>query len=197
LKTDNFIPNDISKIGVMVSGGLDSSLLLYLITKENKDKGFPVEVVTLTVHRPDNAKDHAKRIISLVERLNNITLQNIEVGDPNTSPDLQVISGIKDSIMNKDIPLVFIATTAIPEHLKDARDVPQRDTKEYLRLSQPWGHETKDSIVEYVVRNKLEVLIKHSHSCTGLQLGQCGRCYNCLERKWALDCNSILDSTEY
>jgi 7-cyano-7-deazaguanine synthase in queuosine biosynthesis len=197
MKTNGFININYKKVGIMVSGGLDSALLLYLISKENKEQNNIYAIDALTVYRPDDAKNHSSRIIKLVEKLLGVTITHLEVGNPNVDPDNQVISGINDALFVRKYDNIFLATTAIPQHLINCFDVPTRDTNSYPKLTQPWGSITKDQIVQYIIDHQLYELIEVSHSCTGLQHGHCGYCFNCKERQWAFEQNNFKDSTKY
>jgi len=197
MQTTNFIPANATHIGIMVSGGLDSALMLYLVSKENKEKDFPVQLDVLTVYRSDQAKDHSSRITKIIEELNDITLNKYEVGDPTAPSDVQVVRGVFDALMMKKIPLVIMATTINPEHLKKHENAPVRNPDQFPGILQPWGEITKDNIVKYIKENNLDVLIKNSHSCTVHSFKHCGKCFNCIERKWALDVNNINETTEF
>jgi len=198
MQTENLIPKDATQVGVMISGGLDSTLLLYLLTKENKTRTNPVDLITLSVERK-NAMVHVNRAIETVERLNNVTIKNMVVGDPTVDSDYQVISGALDALSNKKIPLVFLATTAVPDnlHLEAGFAPPVRDPKPRTRVIQPWVLETKDQVVKYIVEHNLFDLVKVTHSCTVEDMSHCGKCFNCVERKWAFDANNASDSTDY
>jgi hypothetical protein len=54
MKTDNFILDNFTKVGLFISGGLDSSLMLYLITKEIKESGVDLRFRIKIEHRYDS-----------------------------------------------------------------------------------------------------------------------------------------------
>ena len=79
MKTDNFILDNFTKVGLFISGGLDSSLMLYLITKEIKEKNSNVEFITYTVEQhTKKTKQHVDDIIKIVEELKKLGVETIE-----------------------------------------------------------------------------------------------------------------------
>jgi 7-cyano-7-deazaguanine synthase in queuosine biosynthesis len=197
MKTENFVPENINRIGVLSSGGLDSSLLLYLIANEIKTSGRDVEVVALTIKRK-NAMDHATRVVDYIEQTTGTKIKRMNVGDPQSSSAYQVITGMWDALFVNKFPLVFLATTAIPDvSLEDGFDAPMRNTTPFPGLHQPWCHETKDNVVKYIVENSLMDLAKLTHSCTVEDLTHCGKCFNCVERQWAFDTNNAENVVDF
>ena len=195
MQTTNLLPDMPTKIGVMVSGGLDSALLLYLLTKENKQKGYPHEIIALTVYKTDNSEGHSKRIVSTIEIMLDTTISTSEVG-PNVGMPLHEIIL---SIIDKNIvPLLYEGSNAIHESLMDSSP-PVRYISPYDTIKQPWAYTTKDAIVKYILDEKLYELINMSHSCgrRDRDSGQCGTCYNCIERAWAFKQNNAQDTGTY
>lgn len=182
IQTTNFLAAQHQRVAVMTSGGLDSALLLYLIVKEAADKGR--QVTSLTIPGSDGAELHGPRIAKTVEQLSGIPVLH-ELLNPTNSSDLRVSKGVTQAILQQRYNAVFLATTAVPSHLKDVQGVPARPPSHHPVI-QPWLHNTKYQIVEYCRRWGLEALILASHSCTVQQQGHCGQCWNCRERRWVI-----------
>ena len=200
MKTDNFILEGYNKVGLFVSGGLDSALMLYLITKEIKEKNSNVEFITYTVdQKVKNSKYHASTIIKIVEQLNDIKITNVEVGGQDYAhPDFEGMYGVLDALnrerfTEKMIDMIYLATTNVPDDLKDVSGAPKRHPQSFFKVTQPWGEISKDQVVEYILRNNLLDLIKNTHSCTVLGNKHCGECWNCKERIWAFEKNNSKD----
>ncbi len=201
MKTDNFILDSYNKVGLFVSGGLDSSLMLYLITKEIKEKKSNVEFITYTVDQHSkNTKTHADDIIKVIEKLNDIKITNVKVGGQDYAhSDFEIMYGVLDALnrerfTEKMIDMIYLAATCVPDDLKNADGVPKRHPQSFFKVSQPWGELSKDKIVEYILNNNLLDLIPITHSCTVLGQGHCGKCWNCVERIWAFEKNNAKDS---
>ena len=202
MQTKDFIPPNVKKLGLMVSGGLDSALLLYLITKEIKDKQLDVELMTYTVNKQNvNSTVHANNIIKIIENLNDIKINNAIVGSDEAHSDYEIIFGVSDALNRErktNIPLgiLYLATTAVPEELAKEAGAPARSRQTNFAVVQPWGAETKDNVVKLAVENKLFTLIENSHSCTTRSDYHCGGCWMCKERKWAFEKNNAQDLSE-
>jgi 7-cyano-7-deazaguanine synthase in queuosine biosynthesis len=200
MKTDNFILDNFTKVGLFISGGLDSSLMLYLITKEIKEKNSNVEFITYTVEQHSkNTKQHVNAIIKVVEKLNGVKIENVEVGKQDYAhPDFEVMYGVLDALnrerfTDKMIDMIYLAATCVPDDLKNVNGVPKRHAQSFFKVSQPWGELSKDHIVNYILQNNLTDLIKTTHSCTVLGNSHCGECWNCKERIWAFEKNNSKD----
>jgi 7-cyano-7-deazaguanine synthase in queuosine biosynthesis len=200
MKTDNFILDNFTKVGLFISGGLDSSLMLYLITKEIKEKNSNVEFITYTVEQHSkNTKQHVDAIIKVVEKLNGVKIENVEVGKQDYAhPDFEVMYGVLDALnrerfTDKMIDMIYLAATCVPDDLKNVNGVPKRHAQSFFKVSQPWGELSKDHIVNYILQNNLTDLIKTTHSCTVLGNSHCGECWNCKERIWAFEKNNSKD----
>jgi 7-cyano-7-deazaguanine synthase in queuosine biosynthesis len=200
MKTDNFILDNFTKVGLFISGGLDSSLMLYLITKEIKEKNSNVEFITYTVEQHSkNTKQHVDAIIKVVEKLNGVKIENVEVGKQDYAhPDFEVMYGVLDALnrerfTDKMIDMIYLAATCVPDDLKNVNGVPKRHAQSFFKVSQPWGELSKDHIVNYILQNNLTDLIKTTHSCTVLGDSHCGECWNCKERIWAFEKNNSKD----
>jgi 7-cyano-7-deazaguanine synthase in queuosine biosynthesis len=199
MKIENFIPAGSKKVGLMVSGGLDSALLLYLITKEIKDKNLKVEFNTYTVRQDDRLSlAHSKNVIETVEKINNIRISNTVFWSPDAHSDYEIAFGVL-SALNKEhqtgLPLniLFMATTSVPEELANEDGAPLRHSRSMFAINQPWGDLSKDNVVKYIKENNLQILIEHSLSCTVSKSTHCGKCWNCKERRWAFELNNVTE----
>ena len=82
------------RIGVMLSGGADSAILLYLLALERKLEGSSQEIIPFTVARPDGAWNYVKPIVDKINQMLGIELPDpIQVGDPSLHHSKQGRSG--------------------------------------------------------------------------------------------------------
>lgn len=59
---------DIKTVGVWCSGGVDSSLMLYLVTKEIIEKNLDIEIIPLTMRRPKPSNPYfASEVVEFLE----------------------------------------------------------------------------------------------------------------------------------
>jgi len=199
MKTENFIPEGSKKIGLMVSGGLDSALMLYLLTKEIKDKNLTVDFETYSVRQDDRSSlVHSKNVIDTIEKLNGVSIKNTVFWNPEAHSDYEILFGVMGAL-NKEhktgtmLNVLFMATTSVPEELANLEGAPYRNRKPTFAVEQPWGDVSKDNIVKYIKEHDLQILIEHSLSCTRSKSTHCGQCWNCKERQWALDLNNLTE----
>jgi hypothetical protein len=87
-----FIPREASKIAVLVSGGSDSAVLLYMLALDAKRWG--VEILPFTVPRPDGAINYSPGIVECVSRLSGVELPSpVSIGNPDNHHSQQTRSG--------------------------------------------------------------------------------------------------------
>ena len=123
-------------IGIFVSGGLDSALLVYLCHKYSTDNTFTY----FTVPRTDDSIVHAKRVLDTILGENNYLTTHL--GDPNVSHDKQVLSGILSALSIPNIDMLLLADTSNPaEKLSGLEPVRVKST--HHKIVQPFFELTK------------------------------------------------------
>lgn len=175
-------------IGIMVSGGFDSGLLLYCCSLIKKQEDLDVEFTAITVPRSDNSAGHSRRIVDWV---NSIFFKNIlidEAGNPNLHHSMQVWSGVTDRV-NKH-QLILMGCTTNPSHLKNGPNRPRVLRRDVF---QPFFELTKKDTVALALELGLTDLVKLSHTCTESTLLRCGKCWQCREREWGFEENNYTD----
>lgn len=171
--------------GILLSGGLDSAILLYLLIKNNKD----LKIQLFTIPKRDGAYLYADPIIEFFNRKFSLSMpKTIKAGDPNAHHSQQNVSAVKEIFKNYQIDQLFIAINTIPESLKDYPGAPNR-AKSSLdpKIVFPFVDLTKDKILSILFENNLEELIPLTHSCTEQTIGRCEVCWQCKERAWAFN----------
>jgi hypothetical protein len=175
------------KIGVFVSGGWDSAVLLYNIwdicIKQRN------EMRIYTVPKLDGAKKHAEQIVKwcryklITEAVPHDIVGSITAEDPSE----YVKSGVVDALMSGDVDIVYSAVTKYYDEMDPDQDriftagTPFEDI-----VRQPFADMTKDQTVQMAFDLGIaEDLMKYTHSCTELDEGRCGYCPWCKEREWA------------
>jgi 7-cyano-7-deazaguanine synthase in queuosine biosynthesis len=174
--------------GFLISGGLDSSLLLYaslLIMQDNCIKFSPK---IFTVPRHDDSVRHAKNIIDFLNQQFNYDLSIIKVGDPNLHHTKQVLSGIKSSMQLVDY--LLLGDTKNPDHLDNG---PIRVKSYNNKILQPFFDLTKRDTVSLAIYLNCLELMKISHTCTESVEIRCEKCWQCKERKWGFLQNNFMD----
>lgn len=171
-------------IHIMVSGGMDSALLLYMIAKLSNGLH---DISTYTVAKTDGAWFHSKNIIDWAQhRFPNI-IRHIAVGNPGLEHDMQVRSGYIEAIAKHKAPVLYLGENQNPpaEFLMGGlypNRMPPGTKHPYLVT--PFLHLYKSHIAELCKQLDLDDLIELTHTCTALMVGRCNECFACTERAW-------------
>jgi hypothetical protein len=186
------IPIEIDKnYGILLSGGLDSAVLLYLLISNNPK----IKIQPFTIPKFDGAYLYAD---PLIDHFNNKFVLDIpktkKVGSAKIYHSMQNRIAAKEIFENYQIDHLFIAINRVPEELKNLPGVPDRTQKSYNpKISFPFVDLTKDKILDIMFKFNQEDLMYLTHSCTEQQLGRCGICWQCQERAWAFRSIGQLD----
>ena len=174
------------KYGFMLSGGLDSAVLLYLILKNN----LSVNLQLFSIKKHDGSYRCLDNIIQFLENRTDTKLSNIIfIGDPNADHDQQSNTAIRE-IEEKflDIDYVIFGTNSNPPgdvHLPGL--YPRRERRFNPKILTPFRHLYKTHIVDFVFEHNLEPLLEMTHTCTEKVNDRCGKCFQCNERIWAFE----------
>lgn len=178
------------KIAVLMSGGLDSSILAAITRKEHKVIGYSYEQIT-------NNKIFAKKICDIL---------NIEYRSFKTFPLVKKRSGIYAAnkiLEQNEVDLVYIGITKNPPIpvLHDA-DIPTRIIKEekvHSCIKTPFGEMYKDEVLKIGLEHVPEIneIIKYAHTCCATKGKRCNKCFNCQERAWAFNRLKMIDYGKY
>lgn len=184
-----------SNIGVLSSGGLDSSVLIFLLLKLSQEHHINNKIKIFTVPRVDGSKNHSAEILSYLNNEFNIQLEHNIVGNINHSdPARQVVSGIIDALNDKSLDIVLAADTKMPDfEVIPGQANPVRVRGTMKRYDQPFFDYTKDYTVKLGIDYKLDEIFRRSHSCVVLDHGRCNHCWWCKERVWAFEKNNYAD----
>lgn len=171
------------KYGILLSGGIDSAILLYLLLKTSPS----INLRTYTVAKTDGALEHSNRI---VEHFNKKFTANIPapgvVGDPTLHHSMQVVSAVHAAYKKGVTHRLFIGTNQNPPELAGLVGAPNRpigSPSKYVLL--PFIDLYKSHILDFMYQFNQEDLVNITHSCTEQPVGRCNSCWHCSERTWA------------
>lgn len=173
------------KYGILLSGGLDSAVLLSILIKNN----IELDIQPFTIPKRDGAMLYADPVIEhLNKKFNTKIPLTITAGNPNDHHSKQNVSAILEIIQKYNIDQLFVAINRIPEELSEYPGAPNRASYSTdSRILLPFVNMTKDEIVSLMFEEEQDELMNITHSCTEQQLGRCKVCWQCTERKWAFD----------
>ena len=190
-----------SPVGVLCSGGADSSLVLYLLMKYSK---HPIHILTLS-----HAKKHFTNSITInyivqwcIKKTNNTNVhQHIWFADEQTN--LKLSSLPAQMLSDKVFETLYIGDTCYPpdeinrQFASNGKDVFQsmKDRNPNVirkpRIGPwyyPFTNHNKKKIAEIYNTENIMELFSYTRSCESLNdIGtqHCGECWWCQERKWA------------
>jgi 7-cyano-7-deazaguanine synthase in queuosine biosynthesis len=180
------------RIGVLVSGGLDSALLYYLIRKLTlSDDRY--SVIPYTITRNDGSARHAQPVIDYVHEILGIEQQySTKIDIDETDSELQVAAGMRElRTTNRNLIYIGIIET-LEEHALHGVPKPYVPTNSEL-FNYPLKDLTKAHIVQLIIQLGLEKLFTLTHSCVYDIDTPCGTCNRCNERGWAFSQLGLID----
>jgi len=193
------IPNHLSHIGVMLSGGMDSSLMLFLILKEmlNLEKTVTLTVFNVPRH---NSKTQSRKIVNFLEKEFNTSINLTHIGDV-TLPHNKIINVPVGYILdNKLVERVYSGINQNPPFEFPNVTAPKRKSPDLVipdNLSFPFIRLYKTHILEIYKKFNILRLADLTQSCEGhINNIRCNTCFHCYERAWAYKELNLIDSGE-
>jgi|APGre2960657373_1045057.scaffolds.fasta_scaffold00053_25 7-cyano-7-deazaguanine synthase in queuosine biosynthesis len=187
-----------NRIGVLVSGGADSAILLYLLAKLNIESLEPVELIPFTVPKKiDNAMMFAESVVNYVNNLLDIKLDGpYPVGELDSHYSKIIRTGAEAAVINFNLDcIVFGSQQVPPSEFKMLGIYPNRPSSidEHPKVYCPFALVDKRHTMDlYRIYDRLD-LLSLTHSCTEKAIGRCNECFNCSERTWSLESIQISD----
>lgn len=167
----------------MLSGGIDSAILLYLIVSQQPN----VNIQPFTIDKVDGAALYVNKIIDHFNQKFQLAIPySIYVGDPTAHHRLQSKTAVIDIFNRNSIDYLFNAINKNPPELGHLPGAPQRDTKsDNPKILLPFVNLLKTDILKIMLNQGQDDLIHITHSCTEQPIGKCDKCWQCTERAWA------------
>mgnify|MGYP006268623913 CR=1 FL=1 len=177
-----YLPTDYKRLGVMVSGGIDSTILYFLLRNITRNTDYYLR--PFCVKRREGSIYHAKPAVEEVGRLFNIENDfPTFVGDNTLIETKQVESGITDAYDYAKIQVMYVGVISNrDEHLIGYDKTIVTETE---NLKFPFQHLEKSHIIDIYYRLGIEYLLAYTHSCDNNQHEHCWNCNGCNERIWA------------
>ena len=171
--------------GFMLSGGLDSAVLLALTLKQ-----YPfLRITPFNIFKHDGTGEASKRITNYFGLSDPIV-----VGKDNVHRDLQGPRAAKEIRENhKYIDHIIYGSNRIPPidlGLKPVWRIPSKDP--YCIL--PFFDLYKSDIIRIAEENNFQFLYDMTHTCTEQPVGRCSCCWQCKERAWGFEQAGVIDT---
>lgn len=184
-----------TKYGIMLSGGLDSAVLMYLILKEFVLQGHAPNLQPFTIAKSDGASLYVGNIVQYMRQAFTIDLPDpIIVGNPTVHHSKQGISAVIEiRAKHRYIDKLFFGSNQIPPDELPGT-APKRLVDNTGFIIMPFWNFYKTEIINLALQNNIQELFNITHSCTEQQIGRCNQCWQCNERAWAFKELSLLDT---
>jgi len=177
------LPKIRKRLGVLVSGGIDSTLLYYLLLYLNKENNASHIIKPFTVLRNEGAKYFAKPMVNHVHRILGLPESfSTIVGDTTLPEPEQVKSGVENIIQKLGYGVVYIGAISLrPEHLIN---IEKPITIETPEVRFPLLNLEKSHVIDLYYKLGIESILQYTHSCNTSETEHCGFCNGCTERIW-------------
>ena len=186
------------KIGIFMSGGLDSSAMLSLILKElaDTDRLKTVSLTAFTIDKPTGEPMYSTRILKKFEEHFQINI-----------PHVNNIANTKEAIgLGRMDSNVVINTCKQFNGLMylSGNNMPPPDVKSFhgglgFTYAQsplyqlPFVNLLKPQMIDILYKLGTDFIIPYTHSCSRQLNGRCDECYSCEERSWGFEELSLVD----
>jgi hypothetical protein len=180
--------------GLMMSGGLDSAVLLYLMLKDCPT----ASIQPFYIAKHDGSYAYIDGIIEYINLLFNIRLPDpIKVGSPDIHHTQINQTGIRHVLIKyPEIEKLFIGINQNPpQPWGDPKwQFPNRPiSNSNPRIEMPFMMLYKTHIVDLVDQLEIQALANLTHTCTEQVTGRCLKCFQCSERMWAYQTLGLTD----
>lgn len=180
------LPEEKKRIGVMLSGGADSALLLYIIAKEQFLHNTDHDIIPLTIARSDGAILYSPSIVDYVNKIFGMNIPRPAlIGKPDLPHKDVVRLGVVAAFAKHKLDYVYLAENQVPPEQIIGLYPVRSQRSPHKQVLLPFIDLYKTHIIDMYYILRQEELLKLSHSCTEQTVGRCGECFNCSERAWA------------
>jgi hypothetical protein len=195
---DMDIPEHLNHIGVMLSGGMDSTLLLFLILEKLSSLEKNISLTVFNVPKNDS-KTHSRKIVNFIENKYNRSINLIHLGDI-TLPHNKVINVPVGYILdNKLVDRLYSGVNQNPPfNIPNVVSPKRRDPNDTIpdNLSFPFIRLYKTHILEIYEQFDILDLANLTRSCEQKKDTKCNLCFHCYERAWAFKELNLIDKSE-
>ena len=174
----------LNTILVGFTGGIDSSLLLYLLATLNSTQTIPYIIQPITLIGSKIASEQQQYINPIIDYINDKTGQSISILI--VESERPHSTAYNDALANyNSSTLLYLGTTLLVSVLSSgyARNFPAFSA----RTMQPFKNLNKSHIIDAMIKLNLEDLIDIAPRCTVTHKYGNEACLNyfCIERRWA------------
>lgn len=187
----------IDRIGVYLSGGLDSAALLCLILTElqNIGKLHSVPVTCFTITKSDCPNFYSKQVLAKISEhfqishIEHVILENDDVSETWTNPRNEIGPNTINRVANyyPNMTVYMACNRMAPTEYITYTYPMQTDHGHSVygsHYNSPFLFLHKPQMLDIFYKLNVEHIIPYCHSCVTQEIGECGVCYSCEERAW-------------
>lgn len=175
-----------SSIGLLLSGGLDSAGLGYLLVHGRNLLGTNNSFEYIILPSTDGALTHAMNVADWLDSKAKVQAKRHVMGKPELHHTQRVGSALKEAMRQlTHIDLFLNAANKTPD--EDVPGGPLRFNSINPKVYLPFFTYTKDELVRLYIKHDLDALFKITHTCTETTNTRCRICWQCKERAWAFN----------
>ena len=172
----------------MFSGGMDSTILLFLLLKEIQDKKIDIKLTAFIVPVVAlNATGYAFKVIDFLENYFQIKINSEIIGSGTLPHNLNIKVPAYLILYKKLVDKLYVAINQNPPIDFGVPPINRRSPTDVIpdNLAFPFIHLYKNHILEiYRIFDVLD-LAHITHSCGSSADIRCRKCFHCFERSWA------------
>lgn len=196
------IPENITEVGLYLSGGLDSAALLCLILTElrNTNRLNTINVKCFTITKNDGSMIYAAAVVKEIASMFNTPIEHINNYNNDDESILKGRVGLRSiqeiwKSKGDNTEFYMAVNRMAPAHI---RPFAQKLNIIYINspyYSAPFINLHKPQILDIFYKLNCEQIIPITHTCTVDAQGRCNQCYSCAERSWAFSSLNKKDLT--
>jgi hypothetical protein len=181
-----------------MSGGADSSLLAYLLTKHIRETNLDINLFPIIIIEEDAPfqKIFAEKVINFIEQQLDFKFSSPVIFDHYSKTDkIQRMRQIEIDLLNTFLEYIVSGTTQYPKQGFDAAGGPDENRKGKFpelweeKIYTPFVNKDKKELARiYQQHNLTDTLFPLTRSCVAITNKfdtHCGKCWWCKERIWA------------
>lgn len=172
---------DTNKVGVAFSGGMDSTLLLYMMLKDKEQRNLNTEIHCFTASQC-GTKLNSQIVLSQPEFAGKV-IHHLDADNQTTEGIKPLMRWLLDAGWT-----VYGATNATPlEQIGGRYPIRAAKFPDGNNNHLPFLMMYKYHILDAYYQLGIDHLLKFTHTCTEQEVGDCGLCFACRERQWAFE----------
>ena len=170
---------DTEKVAVTYSGGMDSTLLLYMLLKDKEERGLNTEIHCFTATQV-GTKIHSQNVLALPQFAGKV-IHHVDVPNPIS----ESVRPVSKNLLEEGW-ILYGASNAVPLEQIGGRYPPRPDKfPDNPKFILPFVFLFKYHILDAYYKLGIQDVLPVTHTCTEQVHGECGQCYACRERNWA------------